>query len=201
MKRPVDRSLVVSGALGPLPRVVACACLLAQGAVAEHIDPMPAPEGLTEMDYYALEVLTKAQHLGFVWGVEVCGMIGRRAGGELVHTHFTRGGPDTCTIPDPDEMEPLASFHTHGVPEELSDGEVPSDTDLLSDFDDGLYGYVSTPNGRFWKVRPDHEDTVMLCHGCVPANRNYRPCGDTIKSRYTLKSLDVRFNRPYEPCP
>ena len=71
----------------------------------------------------------------------------RRADGTLAATPATRGTAASCAMNCPSRGA-IASYHTHGSFSARYDNEVPSTSDLQSDFDFNVDGYVSTPGGR-----------------------------------------------------
>jgi hypothetical protein len=83
----------------------------------------------------------------------------------------------------------FASYHTHGSYANAYDNEVSSTIDLVSDFDYGIDGYVSTPGGRVWLVDFQTFSTRQVCGmGCVAQVPNFVPnTSDTIQNAYTLR--------------
>lgn len=147
---------------------------------------------------FAKRTLDSAQSLSFSKNREYCGYIGVTASGEYVATKPSKGLKSSCVAKDAldDDVEMLASYHTHGSYSEDSDSEVPSEEDLLADQDEGIDGYISTPGGRVWYNDSEQEESRLLCgEGCVRADLHYDPT-DTphIASRYTVEALQDREN-------
>jgi len=88
----------------------------------------------------------------------------------------------------------FASYHTHSAYAPGYDNEVPSVQDLLSDFEFGLDGYVSTPGGRVWRVDYATRSTYQVCgRGCVYMDPQFRPDAEaSIQQRYDVPGLGRR---------
>jgi hypothetical protein len=98
-------------------------------------------------------------------------------------------------MPAPDRsLGVFASYHTHGAFGSEYDNEVPSATDLLSDFDFGIDGYISTPGGRVWRVEHQTRSTRQLCGlGCVFVDPNWQPVDEGgVRTTYTVAGLQQR---------
>lgn len=151
---------------------------------------------LKEQHRLALQVLDALQPRSIAENREYCGVIRRAPGGKLFIGAISAGEEATCAYSSDQETSlVVASFHTHGPHSPSYDAEVPSITDLESDFALGSYGYVATPAGRVWLIDPFAQHATLLCgRGCVTADPTYRPA-DTgrLLSRYTLRSLAKRF--------
>lgn len=127
---------------------------------------------------------------------EYCGMLGRNAAGKIVITRPRKGRRDSC-LPRSfrtDDVEVLASYHTHGSYDPDADAEVPSLGDLRADQDEGVFGFVSTPGGKFWVTQPDKDSVRMLCgNGCLPADADYDPSDEgRVRTSYTAAQLQDR---------
>lgn len=151
---------------------------------------------LKEQHRLALQVLDALQPRSIAENREYCGVIHRASGGKLFVGAISSGEEATCACNSNQRTSMVvASFHTHGPHSSSYDAEVPSITDLESDFALGSYGYVATPAGRVWLIDPYQQHATLLCgRGCVTADPSYRPA-DTrrLLSRYTLRSLAKRF--------
>lgn len=138
--------------------------------------------------------LSKIQANSFAANREYCGLIGINSNGQLVATRARKGRVDSCTPRDfpSNDIEPIASYHTHGAYDIDADAEVPSLGDLDADTDEDLeYGFMSSPGGRFWVIDPDRQEVRMICNlGCMPSDPNFVP-GDygPIKKRYSRNEL------------
>ena len=158
----------------------------------------------SEVAEFAKAQLDALQPASFADDKELCGIIFETSDHELGASIPRDGDQASCDIAYFDEpgMVPIASFHTHGKHSRRYDGEVPSVVDIRSDIATGMDGYVSTPGGRLWRV--DHREAAaeLVCGpGCVTQDPNYTPCpSDAIKTRYTMRDLEVRFSTPRELC-
>ena len=144
---------------------------------------------------FARYLLSGLQAASFLENVEYCGYIGRNDAGDLVATEATRGGPDWCEMDIPQGFEITASYHTHAGYDPNAWSEIPSGSDMESDEDLGIDGYISTPGGRFWYI--DTEDMVasQICGiGCLPRDANFKPAPeDNIQQSYTYDELVVKI--------
>ena len=118
------------------------------------------------IDAVAEAVLTEAQELSLANNREYCGYIAFNAEDKLQFTAPVRGDIASCEPPlVPDSWELIASYHTHGALDpndpEVS-FELPSSGDLVSDSDEGVDGYLSTPGGRFWFIDTVDEVVILL---------------------------------------
>lgn len=157
-----------------------------------HIAPQPRQ---TDPDLFAIAFLDSIQGQSIGEQREFCGFFYRDDGGAVRATPPRRGTFATCSMPAPRPgFGVFASYHTHGAYGEEFDNEVPSVTDLESDFALGLNGYVSTPGGRVWRVNRDSRDTVQLCGlGCVTSDPGFVPRNESgVFSRYNLLQLALR---------
>jgi len=142
-------------------------------------------------------ILTILQGNSFAANREYCGLIGENAQGQLVSTGPRKGRVDSCAPRDfhSNDIEPIASFHTHGAYDQDVDAEVPSLGDLNADTDEGLrYGFVSSPGGRFWVIDTAKQEVRLICDlGCLPPDPRFMK-GDfgPVQSRYTRRDLEER---------
>ncbi len=156
-----------------------------------------------ERDRFAIAHLAKVQRNSIRENVEYCGLFGRDESGRLVATKAVKGGPNGCEPEEaPDNVDVIASYHTHGAWTILADTEVPSVEDLLSDFEEEIDGYIATPGGRVWQVRLENRKASLLCgRKCVPADPNYRDCKALPVAReYTVATLRTRAARDTGLC-
>lgn len=104
--------------------------------------------------------------------IEFCGYIGFTANGELAHSRPARGTIDSCLVDDPMNLDLIvASYHTHAAFSRDYNSEIPSGTDMEGDEDEGIDGWVATPNGWLWYI--DTTDMVtrqIYGIGCLPAD-------------------------------
>lgn len=147
----------------------------------------------------AKTTLAKVQGNSFAANREYCGLLGINSNGQIVATRARKGRADSCTPRDfpSNDIETIASYHTHGAYDPDADAEVPSLSDIDADTDEDLdYGFISTPGGRFWLIDTRKQEVRMLCNlGCMPSDRDFVQ-GDwgPIKKRYSRNSLLRREN-------
>ena len=173
-------------------RVLALLCVCAALA------PVPAIAGDAKERAFARALLDGLQGRSFKENREYCGFIGRTGDGKLVTTGPLRGTATTCDIdPPPTGIRVTASYHTHAGFDPDTYGEVPSTTDLLSDMDAGINGYISTPGGRFWFVEGPAGEASLICGaGCLRSDPRFDSRQvDPVAPRYTLKDLKRREGR------
>lgn len=141
----------------------------------------------------AKSTLTSIQSNSFKADREYCGMLGRNAQGNIVITRPRKGRRDSCQPNSffSDEIETLASYHTHGSYDLEANAEVPLSDDLLADMAEGVFGFVSTPGGRFWITEPEENQVRLLCDvGCLPKDPKYEPVAEgNVRDVYTLDQL------------
>lgn len=158
--------------------------------------PLPAPEpSQAQVDAFAKAFLDSIQAESIAERREFCGYLFRDRDGALRATPPRRGSFASCNMPAPPRGSGVfASYHTHGAYGERYDNEVPSVTDLQSDFQLGLNGYVSTPGGRIWRVNLDTRDTVQVCGlGCVTSDPGFVPRNESsVRPRYSILQLALR---------
>ena len=118
------------------------------------------------VDAVAEAVLMEAQALSLANNREYCGYIAFNAADKLQFTAPIRGDIESCEPPFvPDSWELIASYHTHGALDPNNPDfsfELPSSSDLESDSDEGVDGYLSTPGGRFWFIDTVDELVILL---------------------------------------
>lgn len=147
---------------------------------------------------FARKVLSSVQGKSFASNREFCGTIGATEDGRLVASHPRRGGRDGCRPRDPvGAWEVFASYHTHAGFDEGADSELPSVSDVLSDMDEGLDGYLATPGGRFWFIDGQSGTVRQICGvGCLPSDPDFVPgLWGVIRKRYSLGQLERRAAR------
>ncbi|MDA9175723.1 DUF4329 domain-containing protein [Alphaproteobacteria bacterium] len=125
-------------------------------------------ESLTfeRLDEVAESALSNAQALSLKNNREYCGYIAFDGEDRLRFTAPLKGDQASCMPPEvPYSWELIASYHTHGaltVEDEGLSYEFPSSDDLISDSEEGVDGYLSTPGGRFWFIDTQDEVIIML---------------------------------------
>ena len=181
---------------------------LALVACAESIEtiskrPVVFPEPIstehsleqTTVDAFARTFLDSIQAQSIADRREYCGYFFRDAAGQIKATPPRRGTFASCSMPVPRRGDGVfASYHTHGAYGPRYDNEVPSTTDLLSDFELGLDGYLSTPGGRVWHVSNAAREARQICGlGCVTRDPGFVPRNEgNVRQRYTLVTLSQR---------
>lgn len=163
-----------------------------------------ARQALTdELDIFAAEYLASIQQRSFRDGVEYCGLFGYDADGNLVATPARRGDRDSCE-PEigPEDLDVIASYHTHGRYSPDSDTEAPSVSDLSNDIEEDIDGYVATPGGRLWVNLVEQQLSVLLCGpGCLPVDPAFRECpAFRPANEYTLQELRDRAAEDTGEC-
>lgn len=155
----------------------------------------PSTADLAEANAFATRFLDSIQARSIADRREYCGYFFRNAAGEIKATPPRRGTFATCSMPAPTRSSGIfASYHTHGAYGPEYDNEVPSTTDLLSDFQFGIDGYVSTPGGRIWHVSNATQSTSQVCGlGCVTRDPGFVPRNEgNVRQRYTVATLQQR---------
>ena len=158
------------------------------------VAPPNAPSGAI-VDGFARNFLNSIQARSIRERREYCGYFYQDAAGQLQATPPIPGSFATCDMPAPRVGQGIiASYHTHGAYGSDYDNEVPSTVDLLSDFEFGIDGYVSTPGGRVWLVDNQTRTTRQICGvGCVITDPNFAPDpGDVIRASYSVRDLRLR---------
>lgn len=147
---------------------------------------------------FAKAVLSQLQSKSIREDREYCGYIARRDDGTLIATTARRGQLDHCTPRLPrEDVELVASFHTHGAYDYDADSELPSPEDLEADIFEQVDGWVSTPGGRLWFNDHETATTRQICGiGCLPSDPAFeRGVAGRIENRYTLRGLYDRIRR------
>ncbi|WP_368183708.1 DUF4329 domain-containing protein [Aestuariibius sp. HNIBRBA575] len=146
-------------------------------------------------DQFAVNFLNSLQARSFAERREYCGFLIVNAAGQISATPPRPGTFAGCSQDAPRPgMGIFASYHTHGAYGRNYDNEVPSPTDLESDFHFGIDGYVSTPGGRIWQIEFDNRTARQVCgQGCVAVDPGFVPQGEAgIRATYTLPELNAR---------
>ena len=159
------------------------------------VQPAPVSPDQAEVDAFARRFLDSIQARSIADRREYCGYFFRDSAGQIKATPPRRGTFATCSMPVPTQGSGIfASYHTHGAYGPEYDNEVPSTTDLLSDFQLGVDGYVSTPGGRVWRVSSAARDTTQICGlGCVTSDPGFVPRNEAnVRQRYTVVTLNQR---------
>lgn len=144
---------------------------------------------------FARAYLSQLQVRSFRSGREYCGFFGYDETGRMVAVKPRPGGAASCTAIWPHRrIRVFASYHTHGVWDGYSDGEVPSVEDLEGDMEDGIHGYISTPGGRFWLLDGPLGTARQVCGaGCLPTDPDFVPEPEgSVPVTLTLDELRVR---------
>ena len=160
----------------------------------QAISVQPGPEQ-TAVDTFARNFLDSIQARSITDRREYCGYFFRDSVGQIKATQPRRGTFATCSMPAPTRGDGIfASYHTHGAYGPQYDNEVPSTTDLLSDFQLGVDGYISTPGGRIWRVSSNTRDAQQVCGlGCVTRDPGFVPRDESnVRQRYTVVTLNQR---------
>lgn len=155
--------------------------------------PLPAQDRAEVA--FARQILSGVQAKSFASNREFCGTIGLTETGGLIASHPRRGQRDGCRPRDPvGAFEVIASFHTHAGFDPDADSELPSVSDVQSDMDEGLDGYLATPGGRFWFIDGQSGTVRQICGtGCLPTDPDFEPgLWGRIRNRYTLGDLERR---------
>ena len=140
------------------PTILVASLLLSHAAFAQ-------PSGEVNL---VKSVLNQLQDVSFSKNREYCGYIGYDEKGVLFASNARRGRRDSCLGRAPNNMDIIASYHTHGSYDPEARAEFPSAADLEGDEDEGIDGYISTPGGRLWYS--DSQDMVVsqICGvGCL----------------------------------
>ncbi|APX89123.1 hypothetical protein BV394_04835 [Brevirhabdus pacifica] len=153
--------------------------------------PLPALADAGAEERLVRSVLNQLQPPSFAANREYCGFIGYDSRGRLKAGRARRGNRDECTPELPQDLEIVASYHTHGGFDRGADSEIPSVDDIEADEADGVDGWVATPGGRLWYV--DTQDMVVsqVCGiGCLRSDPNFRAgVQGKIRKSYTYQEL------------
>jgi len=153
-----------------------------------------APSGAV-VDRFAINFLNTLQPRSIRERREYCGYIILNQSGQLEATPPRPGTFAGCNMPAPQVGEGIiASYQTHGAYGPRYDNEVPSTVDLMSDFDFGMDGYVSTPGGRVWLVDFQTRTTRQLCGlSCVYVDPGFVPQNEAgVRQVYDLEGIQRR---------
>lgn len=136
-------------------------------------------------------VLNQLQGLSFKNNREYCGYIGFDSSGKLRAGKARRGRINDCEANWPDNLEVVASYHTHGAFDEDVPAEFPSVSDIEADESEGIDGYVATPGGRLWYVDTTDMVVSQICGiGCLSTDPNFQAGLDgKIRRSYTYRQL------------
>lgn len=159
------------------------------------VQPEQTTPDIAEANAFAIQFLDRIQAQSIADRREYCGYFFRDAAGQIKATPPRRGTFASCSMPVPTRGSGIfASYHTHGAYGPQYDNEVPSATDLLSDFQLGVDGYVSTPGGRVWRVSNAAQETRQICGlGCVTRDPGFVPRNEgNVRQRYTVATLQQR---------
>lgn len=154
---------------------------------------VPLPQ--SDLDLFAIAFLDSIQAASIAERREFCGYFFRDNTGRIQGTPPRAGTFASCNMPAPRQGSGvIGSYHTHGAYGPRFDNEVPSVTDIQSDVQLGLNGYVSTPGGRVWRVNHLTRDTEQLCGlGCVTRDPGFVPRNESsVLARFTLMQLAIR---------
>ena len=172
--------------------------LLILPLIAATCAPTTPPPPLSDAEISrAIRYLdTSVQPPSIAGGREFCGYFGVLPSGDFTASDPLPGGPDFCDLPGlPTNFQATASYHSHGRHDGISDGEVPSVDDILSDAAEGVWGFVATPGGRVWLIDGYDRSATLLCGpGCIRTDPGYREDPlDPVQPFYTLE--DIRFRQ------
>ncbi|MFN3226486.1 MAG: DUF4329 domain-containing protein [Hyphomicrobiales bacterium] len=139
------------------------------------------------------QVFDDLQQRSFARNAEYCGYVGYDRDDNLVASEITPGDLSGCTPdwPEDFEIEPVASFHTHGGYDPDSWSEIPSVDDMLADEEEGVDGWVATPGGRLWFLDTTEMTARQMCGlGCLRQDPAFQPETRIIVDEfYTLEEL------------
>jgi len=156
-----------------------------------------------EVDIFVLNFFDQIQQRSFDNGVEYCGLIGYDENDQLVATPPAKGTADACQPDeDPEGLEIIANYHTHGSATHDADTEVASIDDLKADINEQTDGYIATPGGRVWFNDSEKEVSLLLCGvGCVKSDPRFKECQAFMPAEsYTLDSLKSREENDTGEC-
>lgn len=176
---------------GPQPTGLGSGTILQKGGtVADIVRPAVDRAAL---DSFAMNLLNGMQAQSIAERREFCGYIYAAPGGGFTATTPKLGGFASCDLFAP-QGTVVASYHTHGAFDFDYDNEVPSDVDLLGDFQFNLIGYISTPGGRFWRVDPATRRTDQICGlGCLVTDPQFIPRDEaSVRLSYSVPDLQQR---------
>ncbi len=140
---------------------------------------------------FVTALLNQLQDRSFAENREYCGYIGFDGSGRLTSGPVARGQMDSCEPQWPDNLDVIASFHTHAGFDLEAYSETPSSTDMEGDEADGVDGWVATPGGRLWYIDSTDMVTSQICGiGCLKRDPKFRPgVHGEIRQSYTYNEL------------
>jgi hypothetical protein len=167
---------------------------LAFMASAVAVVPVTAAAQSSQETRFVQAVLNQLQQRSFDGNREYCGFIGIDANGRYASGPVSRGDRDSCEPRWPDNLDVIASFHTHGGYDPGAWSEVPSVNDMEADEEDGVDGWVATPGGRLWYIDTQDMVTSQICGvGCLMQDPRWQPETEVrIRQSYTYREL-IRF--------
>ncbi len=170
---------------------------MAAVAACQLQEPPVALTGDGDLTTQAVAFLDGLQPLSIRENREYCGFLGRDGTGQMVATAPVQGTAFGCEIDWPEEIEVLASYHTHAAFDQMADSEVPSSDDVAGDMSDMIDGYVSTPGGRVWRVDGETGVARQVCGvGCVFVDPEFvHGRAGRIEAEYSLEALRRREGR------
>ena len=187
--------VTVSACAAPVETISKRPAIIPKAIQPQQASFAPPPAEQASIDEFARSFLNSIQTQSIQERREFCGFFFRDSAGQLQATAPRRGSFASCNMPVPQRRDNIvASYHTHGAYGPQYDNEVPSTTDLLSDFQLGVDGYVSTPGGRVWRVSNANRDTSQVCGlGCVIRDPGFVPRNENqVRQRYTVATLTQR---------
>ena len=145
-----------------------------------------------ELNAFAIGVLNAIQPLSIAENREYCGYIYATEDG-FGRTVPSRGGNDYCEMLT-EHPAIVASWHTHAAFSREYDNEIPSESDMESDFAGNIDGYISTPAGRVWLVDHETRRAIQLCGpDCIASDPRSDPLYEgEIPQILTLAMLRAR---------
>jgi hypothetical protein len=136
-------------------------------------------------------IFSQIQPASFAENREYCGYIGLDDNDRWVATPIVRGKRDECTPEWPNDFGPIASLHTHAGFDREAFSEVPSVTDIESDEDEGVDGWLATPGGRLWFIDTTDMVVSQICGiGCIDQDPKFTEGAQgMVEISYTYKEL------------
>lgn len=158
--------------------------------------PLPGLTQTAEEQQFATALLRNINPLSMEFNREVCGYIVRGPDGRLTSTKLSWGSEARCaSLPIPEGVDPISSWHTHAGYDRTYDSEVPSTLDVEGDMRFGVNGWIATPGGRLWFVNGDTGVATQVCGtACLPQDPDFVPQDyGPIAKTYSLDELRARF--------
>ena len=167
------------------------------GQLTRERSPAYQPSSsLDEISRYTRATLEELQPQSIDKNQEFCGVVYEDEQGILQTSRIYEGSRATCAF---DWGLPLgnnvvASFHTHGGYDVGFDSEMPSIDDLANDIDARIFGFISTPGGRLWRVDWIDETATQVCgEGCLPQDPRYAGTQkENLAQTYSFDDLKAR---------